>query len=224
MPQPYIPAKDADFSNWLLNFSTLLTASPTTYGLVAGDATIVAAQNTAFQAAFTAATDPSTRTPVTIAAKDAARVLAEATVRPYAVQISRDPAVDPADKTAIGVTVPDPSRTPVPAPITTPNAVLRNASPGLATLDYRDSGTPTSKAKPYGVIGVQLWAVFGTTPAVSPDQLEFVGQFGKSPIFLDTTGQAGKVCSFATRYVTRSGSAGQANVGPWSTVQSFYVV
>lgn len=224
MAGPYLPNKDADFSNWLLNFATLIALLPATYGLVVGDATAISAQNTAFQAAFTLATDPGTRTPATIAAKDAARVTAEAVVRPYATQISRDPSVDPGDKAAVGVTIPDPSRTPIPAPTTTPNGVLRSASPGLATIDYRDSATPLSKAKPYGVVGVQLFAAFGTVPATDPDQLKFIAQFGKSPIFLDTAGQAGKVCTFATRYTTRSGLAGQANVGPFSTLSSFFVV
>lgn len=222
--QPYIPNSDALFATWLLNFSTLLTATPTVFGLVAGDAVIVAAQNTDYQAAYTASADPGTRTPVTIAAKDAARVNAEFVARPYATQISRNPAVDPGDKAAIGVTIPDPSRTPVPAPTTTANAVLRNASAGLAILDYRDSSTPLSKAKPYGVVGVQLFASFGTVPATDPAQLEMVGQFGKSPIFMPTAGNAGKVCTYATRYVTRSGPQGQAQTGPFSALSSFYTV
>ena len=49
MPQlpPYIPARNANLIAWAANFSTLITASPGTYGLLAGDATAIAAQNTA---------------------------------------------------------------------------------------------------------------------------------------------------------------------------------
>lgn len=221
---PYIPNTDAAFATWLANFSALISAAPTVYGLVAGDAVLIATQDTAYGAAYTAATDPSSRTPVTVAAKDAARVNAEAVARPYATQISRNPAVDPGDKAAVGVTIPDPSRTPVPIPTSTPNGTLRSASPNQAIIDLRDSTTPMSKAKPYGCVGVQLWASYGTVPATDPDQLSLIGQFGKSPIFLDTAGHAGKVCTYATRYVTRSGLKGLANVGPFSALQSFFVV
>ena len=49
---PYIPVKDADLANWLDNFSALITASPATYGLVAGDAVAIAAQVAAWDAAY----------------------------------------------------------------------------------------------------------------------------------------------------------------------------
>jgi hypothetical protein len=219
----YIPAKDADFSNWLLNFSTLLTAAPTDYGLIAGDATLVAAQNTAFQAAFTAATNPATRTAVTIAAKDTARVNAEAVVRPYATQISRNPAVDPGDKTAIGVTVPDPSRSPIPAPATAPVLSIRSMIPGQVRYDYRDATDPTGRLKPFGVVALQLFASFGTVASVDPDQLSFVTQATKTPSTISTAGNAGKVMSIAGRWVTRSGPSGIAQVGPWSAIVSSVV-
>ena len=77
---PYIPAKDALFAAWLLNFSTLLTASPVTYGLTAPDAVTVAGVNGTFQAAYATATNPATRTSGAVAATDVARLDAEAIV------------------------------------------------------------------------------------------------------------------------------------------------
>lgn len=218
MANNYIPAKDADFDLWLQNFSAVITASPTTYGLVTGDATAIAAQYTAWHAAFQAATDPGTRTPATVAAKDAARVTAEGVVRPYAVGISQDPTISNEDKATVGVTVRTGARTPIPAPTTAPSLILVSAVPGLLNLQYRDSTTPLRKTKPAGVIGLELWANFGTVPATDPAQCSYQGGFTKTPFQLDTTGQAGKVVTLFARWYNRSGVAGNAAAGPWSAV------
>ena len=70
---PYIPPKDADLAAWLANFSSLLTASPTTYGQSSAVAVAVAAANSAYQAAYTLVTSPSTKTANTVAAKNTAK-------------------------------------------------------------------------------------------------------------------------------------------------------
>lgn len=224
MANPYLPPKDADFNNWLLNFSTLITAAPTTYGLLAGDAVAIAAQNTAFAAAFTAATDPGTRGPATVAAKDAARVVAEAVIRPYAVRIASNPAVDDLDKVAVGVTVRSATRAPVPAPTTAPALMLTSAVPGVLNLQFRDATTPLVKAKPFGVIGAEVWVNFGTVPATDPAQCSYAGSYTKTPMQLDTTGNAGKVTTLFARWFNRSGNGGKSYVGPWSTSLVTYSV
>lgn len=224
MPSGYIPARDADFNTWLLNFSTLLTASPTTYGLTAPDAVLVAAQQTAFAAALTAATDPATRTPVTVAAKDAARASAEFVVRPYAVQISLNPAVTNGNKTAIGVTVRTTTPTPVPAPVTPPAIELLMAQPLTQQLQIRPVGS-VNKAKPPGCIAIEIARSVGTMAATDPSQLAIIGQYGKTPLIQTfDSGDQGKIVTYAARYRTRSGPAGVSQAGPWSALASFVVI
>ncbi len=116
--QDYIPQKLADFALWLDNFSTLITAGPTTYGLIAGDATAIAAFNTSFQTAYAISNTPATRTSGAIANTTAARIISTSGVRPYAIRISQNASVDPADKVAVGVTVRSTTITPVPPPTT----------------------------------------------------------------------------------------------------------
>ncbi len=218
MPQaPYLPATDSAFDAWLTNFSALITAAPTTYGLIAGDATAIAAQQTAWNAAFLAATTPATRTPVTIADKDAARITAEATVRPYATTISRNPSVTNMDKIAVGVNLPNNARTPVPPPTTQPALTLVSAIHNVHTLAYRDTSTPTSKAKPFGAIGIDVRQAIGTTPATDPNACAPLTQATKSPITLGTdSADVGKLATYFGRWITRSGPGGQAQFGPWS--------
>jgi hypothetical protein len=227
MPQqaPYIPAQDAMFDAWLTNFSSLITTSPTTYGLVAGDATIIAGVTTTWSAAYAAAINPSTRTPVTVAAKDAARNAATATVRPYAVQISRNSGVSNDDKTAVGVNLPNPSRTPVPPPITQPALSLVSAIHFQMTLAYRDTSTPTSKSKPFGATHLDLWVATGTAPVTDPSTAKPLTLATKSPVTIAWTGpDVGKTATFFGRWSTRSGPGGQNQVGPWSAPLSVTIV
>lgn len=224
MASSYIPSTDSGFSGWLQNFSDLITANPITYGLISGDAVLIAAQNTAYQAAYATATNPSTRTPAAVAAKDAAKSAALAVVRPYAVQISLNPGVTDEDKVAVGVTVRKIVPSPIPAPTAVPQASLVSLQPLLATVKVVNSETPFSKAKPFGSIGVQLFLAVGTTAAVDPEQLSFYGQATKIPVTIGfDSGQQGKICSLAARYATRGGIGGVAKVGPWSAIITFTV-
>lgn len=217
MATNYIPTSNADFANWLANFSTLLTASPTTYGLVTGDATAVAAQNTAFQSAYTAATDPTTRTSPTVAAMQTKRTQAEAVVRPLAVRISLNAGVTDLNKTAIGVTVRKTVPTPVPPPTTTPALSLQSGTHLNHQLRYYDTSTPTAKAKPVGSTGIEIWRNIGTTAATDPAQCSYYQTWTKSPnISTFLAGDVGKICTYYSRWVTRGGPGGTAQTGPWS--------
>lgn len=225
MVPSYIPAKDADFSNWLLNFATLIAANPTDYGLVAGDATAISAQNTAFQAAYTAAIDPSTRTPATVAAKDTARYNAENVVRPYAQNVRLNAAVSDALKVGLGLNLPNSTRPPIPPPTVAPALAFDAATPLQHKLRYSDPSSPVGKAKPVGSIGVEIWRSVGTVPATDPAQATYYATFTKSPNFSSfDASQVGKVCTYFARFATRSGAGGKASVGPWSAALTIAVV
>lgn len=212
----YIPAPDADFDNWLANFSTVLTANPTDFGLDAADATAVAGVTTTWSAAYALAIDPGTRTTPIIAAKDVARAAAEAVVRPYAVQISRNAAVTDLNKSTIGVTIPSLVRTPIPPPVEQPTIALKSAITGVQTLTYKVAGQ-VGKSKPFGSIGVQLFRSVGTVAATDPAQAAYQGTYTKSPLRQQFTApDAGKVVTYFARFVTKSGPEGTAQVGPWS--------
>jgi hypothetical protein len=224
MSSPYIPAKDADFQNWILNFSTLLTASPSTYGLQAPDAAAVALEYTAWNTAYTAAIDPSTRTPVTVATKDSARTSAETVIRPLAVLISLNSSVDPGDKVAIGVTLRSTQPTPIPAPVTPPAIELLKATPLVQQLQIRQVGS-SNKAKPPGCIAIEVARSVGTVAATDPKQLDIIGQYGKTPLLQNfVSADQGKIVTYAARYRTRSGPGGVSQAGPWSALTHFVVI
>ena len=224
MANSYIPASDAGFNSWLVNFDALLTADPTAYGLTAPDAAAVATVTAAWAAAYLAATDPSTRTPSAVAAKDSARSDAEAVVRPYAMQINLNGAVTDEQRVNLGLTVRKTVPTPVPAPTSAPALELVAATPGNHRLRYSDTGQGTGKAKPYGAIGVELQAYIGAAPTADPNDASYVGTVTKSPFDQPQSGaNQGQMATYFARFITRSGPAGRAQTGPWSAPLSVIV-
>lgn len=219
MTTPYIPAKDVDFLAWLDNFDDLTSVNFATYGLTGPEAASITTVRNAYDAAFAAATNPATRTPVTVAAKDTAKATALATVRPLAQTIRNNPAVTDDDRVALGLTVPDTSPTPVPPPTSFPLLDLLGATPGQHQLQYRDSDTPTTKAKPDGSIAMELWQTVGVTPALNPVGSLYVGSVTKAPFFISLDpGDVGKFATYFARWVTRRGL-----VGPWSSPVSMTI-
>jgi hypothetical protein len=219
-PAPYIPPKDADFGPWLDNFSTLITAAPATYGLVASDATAIAAQNTAWAAAYTLAIGAGTRGTANISAKDVARVNAEAVVRPYAQQIANNVGVSVDDKIALGLNARTNPPSPIAAPNTSPILTVIGATPLGHTLRYRDEmASPSVKSKPFGVIQIQVFGMVSATVISDPTALPLLGAFTKSPVGITWDSTAvGKQAYYAARWVTRTGL-----VGPWSPIVTFTV-
>jgi hypothetical protein len=217
---PYIPPKDSVLNTWAANFSTLITASPGTYGLVSGDAVAIAAVVATWTAAYALVTSPSTKTPATVSAKNTARTTMLATLRPYAQTIGLNAGVTSGNKIALGIN----PRTSVPIPITTPTTYpLLTIQAALALqhiLRYRDQlASPSVKSKPYGVLQVQLYGMASATVVTDPSTLPFLQAATKSP-FLQTwpSGDVGEKAYYAARYVTRKGL-----VGPWSPIVSFTI-
>lgn len=217
---PYIPPRDADLATWADNFSDLITAAPGTYGLLAGDATAIAAVVNPFLAAYTLAVNPSTRTPVTVGDKDDARTAMLALVRQYAVQISLNAGVLTADKIAVGVNPRTSTPSPIADPTTSPVLSIVSAPPLTHVLRYRDEeASPSVKAKPYGVTQLLLYGTASATPITDQDALDFKGAFTKAPSLVEwAPADAGKQAYYAGRWMTRRGL-----VGPWSAIVNFTI-
>lgn len=217
---PYIPSRNANFVAWLQNFSTLITASPGTYGLLAGDATTIAAQYAIVAADFAIISSPSTKTAATVSAFNTAKINALAIVRPYALTVSYNAGVSSSNKIALGVN----PRTSVPTPITTPTTspvlTAQSTSTAGTILRYRDAtASPSVKSKPYGVIAIQIFASVSVTAITDPDLLIYQANVTKSPYTLALgSGDAGKTAYIAARWVTRKGL-----IGPWSSVINYVV-
>lgn len=216
----YIPATDAGLDNWATNFSTLLTASPATYGLVAGDGTIVAGVFTTWHTAYLAAISPATRTPSQVQTKNDAKFNMLAVVRPYAQEISQNAGVLTDDKIAIGVNPRTNTPTPIAAPGTQPVLAFLAATNLAHQMTYRDETQPeTVKAKPPGVKFCEVHAAVSTSAVIDQNLIPFKGMYSKSP-FTVTFGaeDVGKQAYYCSRWINDNGL-----VGPWSGIVSLTV-
>ena len=221
---PYFPGPIAAQLAWFINFDALITAAPTTYGLVAGDATIIAAAVSPLQAAYDLAADPATSTTVTIAARNAVFANARAVCFPYAVTISQDASVSSANKLAVGVTPRSTVRTIVPTPTAVPVLAHVSSASLRALVTSTNSATPGRKAAPLGCTTEFFWSV-GTVAATDPAQLAYKGKRTRFPTELQfDAGDRGKVCTVAARYSKRNGTAGEEAAGLFSDLISFIVI
>jgi hypothetical protein len=217
---PYIPTRDADLDLWAANFNTLITADPPRYGLVAGDATTIDGVFQTWHAAFVLASDPSTRTIVTVAAKDAAKAAMVPVLRAYAQQIKANLGVTDDDKAALGLNLDDNTQSSVPPPSTQPLIAIIAATPLQHTLRFADANTPDVRARPEGTDGLQLFRAI--LPAATEDHA--LGVFDqlvtRQPFASDFLNEdVGKVCTYFARWYNSKGE-----VGPWSTPISMVVV
>lgn len=219
MANPYIPSTDDALNVWANNFNTLITASPVTYGLVAADATSINTFVSAFDSALTLASDPSTKTKATVAAKDSAKAAMLDIVRGYAQRIAHNNGVSNDDKVALGLNLPNPHKSPIPAPVTFPLLTVIGATPGQQTLRYADSTTPDKRSKPAGAVMLELVAVAATVAPAGPDDLVTLAFVTKQPYSQNWPPEdKGKTAYYYGRWVTRTGL-----VGPWSAVASMVI-
>lgn len=209
---PYIPPRDADFDAWALNFSTVITASPATYGLVSADAVAIATAYSTWHTAYLLVTAPSTKTATTVAAKNVAKASSLVTFRAYAQIIQNNAGVSDGAKATAGLTIRSTGRTPIPAPATAPILGLVGQTPGVTTIKTSDTSTPATKAKPFGAIQLEIWYQVAPTGSPDPTAATFYGLLTKSPAGINTpTGAVAKVLVLFGRWTTRRGLP-----GPWS--------
>src|SRR5260370_41392735 len=121
-PAPYIgiPTRESELRSWAQNFSAVINAGPSAYGLSLTDAANIKTANDNFQATYAAATTPETRTQVAVQAKNDFKNSMMATLRAYYVIIQNDPGVTDGNKLAAGIKVKSQAKTPRRAPESQP--------------------------------------------------------------------------------------------------------
>jgi len=215
---PTIPPRDSDLLTWVQNFSTLITAAPATYGLLASDAVIIANAIAPFVTDMGLIGSPSTKTAAVVSQKNTDKINMLNIIRPYGQQISINPGVLSTDKIALGLNPRTSTPSPITPPLSNPTLSILSQNPGIVNFTYRDSvASPSVKAKPYGVTQLALYGLQSDTPIVDPAKLVLQASLTKSPSqFSFPSGYvAGKTWYFAGVWQIRTG--GQS---PWSPIIS----
>jgi hypothetical protein len=182
MPKDFIPARDEEFADFVSNFSTLVTAAPTSYGLTAAIATTLSGKVSAFTSARTAATNPGTRGPATVLAKDIARRDLEGYVRQLARAVQGTLTVTDPQRQALGLTVRDKEPSPIPPPATAPQANIVSVNGNTVRVRLTDPAFPTKRGRPDGVDGAAIFSHVGEEAPNTEAEWTFEGNTTKTTI------------------------------------------
>ena len=212
----FIPRPDPDFNNFTTNSLGYINGHLTDFGLVAGDVADVNAKKATWDTKYPAHQAAQTAANSARQAKDDARNPLEAAFRSLAKSIQAKPSVTAASKQAAGLTVPDTTPTPVGPPTTAPIARIDSGQRLEHVVHFSDTTTPTSKAKPAGVMGCEIWVKVGGPPPIDPSELHFLALDTKTPYEARFDGaDGGKPAHYMARWVNSRGEK-----GPWSPTSS----
>ena len=219
MGKSFLPGKDDALLAWAEQFGVLIQASPTTYGLVAADATAFGVVKTSFADAM-AANAPGVRSQATVAAKNGAKAALKTSARFLADRIQGTASVTDAQKLELGLTVRAQPQ-PIPAPSVSPDMDLISMIANVARIRIHDAAT-ASRRKPSGCVSANVFSYVGESAPTDPAAWKFEG--GTTRSIFDVTFDAelapGTKCWITCQWLSRKMLAGPA-AQPISTVIQF---
>ncbi len=211
----YLPSPDGDFLTWETTFIAYADTNKAALGLVVADLTPVTNARDAWEPAYL---DNSAKQAAAQAArqlKDDKRATFETAIRALVRRLQASPAVSDEERKALGITVRDTTPTVHSAAVaaaTRPVGMVSTAQRLRHEIRFFDEATPTSRAKPAGVMGCEIWVKVGTTPPADSSECTFLALDTASPYTAEYPGaDAGKTAYYMLRWVTTRGDK-----GPWS--------
>ena len=211
----YLPISDTNFTAWMQNFITYVTANLAALGLTAADLAPIQNAETVWETAYAANVTAQAQAQSTRQAKDDARTDQETLIRPLVAQLQASPTVTDAQRQALQLTVRSSARTAAPTPTSRPVATVDTSHRLQHTISFVDELTPTSRAKPDGVAGCEIWVKIGQPPS-DPSELTYLATDSRTPYDAEFDGEdAGKTAYYMLRWVNSRNER-----GPWSQTVS----
>ncbi len=213
------PTADADFNIYINNAnaylntqnvkSRLVTTSTATNAL--NQVTnLITSQGTGWNALYPQSQNPALRTKTITDSKNALRKQIETGFRTIYDDIPKS-ILTQTDRDTLNLTLPSTTNTASPVPTSRPVGSVDTSQRLQHTISFVDSNTPTSRAKPDGVRGCQIWIKIGS-PVADPSELTYVATDTKSPYIMQFDGaDATKNAFYWLRWENTRGE-----VGPWS--------
>jgi hypothetical protein len=220
MAAPYIPRADGEFRDWLNQFANTIAREPWAVMLMPADAEKLVEMARQYEAAYVKVRAGGHGPPAAVAEKNRIRREAWSTVRPIAMLIKRNAGIDNALKIELGIHPDHRCQSPIPAPQSAPILAVVEAHNGVHVLRYFDPAAPSRRAKPYGVVGMQMFVAIGDAPARAPAGPGFMTRATRHVFQVPLPPQhQGKTATYFGRWVTQRGLA-----GPWSAPVSMTIV
>ncbi|MDT5123620.1 MAG: hypothetical protein QOC96_3102 [Acidobacteriota bacterium] len=208
----YIPRADGDFDAWLQNLVGNVTTNTAALGLTAADITPVQDAVTDWQTKYAANTTAQAAAQSARQAKDDSRAATEGIVRSLVGKLQASPNVTDAQRQSLAITVRSATRTATGAPTSKPLAQVDISQRLRHIISFLDELTPTSRAKPDGVQGCEIWIFIGANAPTGPNDFRYLATDTRSPYLVEfDAADAGKTAYYLLRWISTRGET-----GPWS--------
>lgn len=208
----YLPVSDTDFTAWVQNFISYANANLSALGLTAADLTPIQNAEAKWETAYASNISAQAQAQSARQAKDDARSEQVSLIRSLVARIQASKTVTDAQRQALQLNVRSGTRTPAPTPTSRPVAQVDISQRLRHTVSFTDELTPTSRAKPDGVTGCEIWIKIGGTPPADPSEMRYLATDTRSPYVVEFDGaDAGKTAYYMLRWVNSRGER-----GPWS--------
>jgi len=213
MAGDYLPGSDTEFLAWVDNFVAYVDAHPIELGVGPPIMAPIHAAQTDFQTKLPENVTAQLTAQSARQAKDDSRDALESLIRQLVRQLQASDDVDDAERAALGITVPDRIRTTEAGETMTRPVGMVDTSQRLRhEIRFVDEATPTSRAKPEGVMGCEIWVKVGDPAPVDPSELSFLATDTASPYVAEYDGaNGGKTAHYMLRWIKTGGER-----GPWS--------
>lgn len=210
MATDYIPQGDADFDVWQQNFYAYVNAHLPELGLSAADLAPLTASQANWQTAYSSHISAQAQAYGARQGKDTARDDFESLTRQFVRRVQSLPGVTDAQRAQMSITVPR-ERSATGAPQTRPVTSVNTEQRLRHTVNFVDETTPTSRARPEGVTGCEIWNRVGDAPT-GPSQMTYLGTDTRTPYVAEYDEQdAGRTAYYMLRWINSKGET-----GPWS--------
>jgi len=180
MSKNFLPGREAELVDWMNQFETKLEAKGANYGPSPVQIAAFQSAVSVYSTAYTVATDPETRSPSKVVAKNAAKKTAVTEARLVARIIQANPGVSSEQKKELGLTVREGGRIPTPVPSSSPVIRVLKTEGRLVTLEL--SQTRARRGKPSKVAGATIFTFTGPVAPQGADGWKFIENTTKTTV------------------------------------------
>jgi len=220
MDRNFFYGTDAAMATGSGNFLSLITGTPSAYGLVVAQVNAYDVVNLTYQDAYNLAITPATRTKGAIKAKNDAKKALKTMAADLAAIIDATPTVTDQQKIDLGLSIrKQPS--PVPVPTDRPGVDLVSVVTRTATIHIHDSASSTKRGKPDGTTAAWVYSYVGTSYPTDPTAWDFQGATTRSNheiVFPDSVANGAQVWICAA-WINAKQQAGPVSVPITTNVQ-----
>jgi hypothetical protein len=209
MASYYIPGPDSEFDSFQVQYVTYFNANAVTWGYGLPETGAMSTAQTNWANSYAAHLNAVAAALAAKSVKDQRRGELEDEIQLRTGEIQVNSATTDTHRASLGITIADTIPTPVAAPTSSPVMQVDTSQRLQVTVSFADEGTPTSKAKPAGVIGCEIWMKTDGAAPTDLDDCEFVTLDTRTPHMIAFDGaDAGKAVHFIGRWVSTRGDKG----------------